>query len=65
MALLIGASHKNQNSMAYPKALNAPEPTGAPSAGGCLRRPLDIQAIDVHAINFSPTLEANRPACPN
>src|SRR5258708_17912007 len=27
MALLIGAFHKNQNSMVYPEALNAPEPT--------------------------------------
>jgi hypothetical protein len=36
MALLIGAFHRNENSMVYPEALNAPEPSRAPPKGGCL-----------------------------
>jgi hypothetical protein len=30
MALLIEASHKNENPMVYSESLNAPEPTDAP-----------------------------------
>jgi hypothetical protein len=46
MTLLIEASHKNQNSMVYPEALNAPEPCPYPKkfqlqqeVGGRLRKP--------------------------
>ena len=45
--LLIWASHKNQNSMVYPEALNAPAPKMPPLVGGCQVRLADVSGLPV------------------
>jgi hypothetical protein len=51
LALLIGTSHKNRNSMVYPEPLNAPEPSHAPSKQW---RSPDNTGIQKAIINVAP-----------